>query len=118
MERKIIIREDSTRLEYLTFPALDQTGIVKHLFTTRLGGVSKGIYSSMNLSFSRGDNADDVTENYRRIAQVLQCELEGQSYGRARELPHRSGGFGLSYRTVQGSQRRSSLQPGISYHRR
>lgn len=76
MERKIIIRKDSTRLEYLTFPALDQTGIVKHLFTTRLGGVSKGIYSSMNLSFSRGDNADDVTENYRRIAQVLQCELE------------------------------------------
>lgn len=29
-------------VEYLTFPLLEQTGIVRHLFTTRLGGVSQG----------------------------------------------------------------------------
>ena len=42
-------------LEYLTFPILEETGMVRHLFSTRLGGVSEGIYSSMNLSYTRGD---------------------------------------------------------------
>jgi len=58
-------------LEYLTFPLLENTGIVKHLFSTRLGGVSEGIFSSMNLSFSRGDKPEHVLENYRRIGNVL-----------------------------------------------
>lgn len=61
-------------LEYLTFPSLTQTGIVNHLFTTRIGGVSEDIFSSMNLSFSRGDEPDRVLENYRRIGKVLGCQ--------------------------------------------
>lgn len=58
-------------LEYLTFPLLDRTGVVKHLFTTRLGGTSRDIFSTMNLSFHRGDDEKCVLENYRRIGQVL-----------------------------------------------
>lgn len=58
-------------LEYLTFPLLESTGCVKHLFSTRLGGVSEGIFSSMNLSFNRGDNPEHVAENYRRIGKIL-----------------------------------------------
>ncbi len=65
----------SGEVEYLTFPLLEQTGLVKHLFTTRIGGVSKGIYSSMNLSYTRGDKKEAVDENYRRIAKVLDCNL-------------------------------------------
>ena len=61
-------------LEYLTFPLLEQTGIIKHLFSTRMGGVSKGIYSTMNLSYTRGDEKESVDENFRRIAKVLQCD--------------------------------------------
>ena len=63
-------------LEYLTFPILEETGMVRHLFSTRLGGVSEGIYASMNLSYTRGDRKDAVDENYRRIAGVLGCALE------------------------------------------
>lgn len=63
-------------LEYLTFPALTKTGLVGHLFTTRTGGVSKGDCSSMNLSFSRGDDKEHVLENYRRICQVLGVGIE------------------------------------------
>ncbi len=70
----VTVEEDGTRLEYLTFPLLEQTGIVKHLFTTRLGGVSRGEFSSMNLSFTRGDREEDVHANYRRIAKVMGCE--------------------------------------------
>ena len=61
---------------YLTFPLLENTGMVRHLFSTRMGGVSRGIYSSMNLSFSRGDNKENVDENFRRIAQVLDSTPE------------------------------------------
>lgn len=40
----------------------------KHVFTTRLGGVSGGIFASLNLSASRGDDPACVVENYRRVA--------------------------------------------------
>lgn len=63
-------------VEYLTFPLLEQTGIVRHLFSTRAGGVSEGIYSSMNLSYTRGDRKEAVDENFRRIAAVLGCRVE------------------------------------------
>lgn len=56
---------------YLSYPLLEKTGIVKHGFSTRLGGVSEGIYASMNLSFSRGDADENVRENYRRIADAI-----------------------------------------------
>ncbi len=47
----------------------DECGdMVNHCFTTKKGGVSKGIFESMNLSFTRGDEEASVTENFRRIA--------------------------------------------------
>lgn len=62
--------------EYLTFPLIEETGAVRHLFSTRLGGVSDGIFASMNLSYTRGDEKAAVDENYRRIARMLGCEPE------------------------------------------
>ncbi len=61
---------------YLRFPALEETGLVIHGFSTRLGGVSRGCYSSMNLSFTRGDDREAVEENYRRMAAALGVETE------------------------------------------
>lgn len=63
-------------VEYLTFPILERTGIVRHLFSTRAGGVSKGVYSTMNLSYTRGDEKEAVDENFRRIAGALGCGPE------------------------------------------
>lgn len=68
--------EDGETIEFLTFPTLEETGIVKHLFTTRTGGVSRGEYASMSLSFTRGDDPAHVAENYRRIGSVLGCGPE------------------------------------------
>ncbi len=39
-------------LVYLTFPLLEKEGWVNHLFTTRLGGVSEGMYSTLNVSYT------------------------------------------------------------------
>ncbi len=61
---------------YLSFPLLEQTGMVDNLFTTRLGGASEGIYATTNLSFSMQDNPEAVKENYRRIAQALATEVD------------------------------------------
>lgn len=55
----------------LTFPRLKEIDFIDHLFSTRLGGVSKGCYSEMNLSYTRGDEKEAVDENYRRIADCL-----------------------------------------------
>ena len=60
------------QMEYLTFPLLEEVEMVRHLFSTRIGGVSKGIYASMNLSYSRGDDKEAVDENFRRIAEVFE----------------------------------------------
>lgn len=56
---------------YLTFPAYDKMDFIKHCFSTKLGGVSEGIFESMNLSFGRGDSDDNVRENYKRICAAI-----------------------------------------------
>ena len=69
-ERTMELREKKG-VHYLVFPKIEELGIVDHLFSTRLGGVSKGYFSEMNLSYTRGDEKEAVDENYRRISDVL-----------------------------------------------
>lgn len=56
---------------WLSFPALEECHGFRHSFSTRLGGVSHDHLYSMNLSFSRGDDPENVRENYRRIAKAI-----------------------------------------------
>ncbi len=63
-------------MDYLVFPAIERTGVVRHLMSTRTGGVSEGMFATMNLSFTRGDKEENVKENYRRIAALLGRRLE------------------------------------------
>lgn len=56
-----------TALPVLTSPLLDLPG-VRHAFFTRAGGVSKGIYDSLNVGRGSSDEAADVEENRRRCA--------------------------------------------------
>ena len=58
------------QVPYLTFRKLDQAG-VRHGFSTRMGGISQGMFSSMNLSYTRGDDEASVDENFRRIGQAI-----------------------------------------------
>lgn len=48
---------------------------VKHCFTTRTGGVSEGACASLNMSFSREASAENVRENYRRVADALNVDF-------------------------------------------
>lgn len=58
-------------MEYLTFPAFEQTGAVTHLVSTRLGGVSTGDCASLNFSYLRDTDKAAVDENFRRMAEVF-----------------------------------------------
>ena len=58
-------------LVYYTFPALDRIEGVRHGFSTRLGGASEGIFDSMNLSFTRGDEEAAVRENFHRFCAAI-----------------------------------------------
>ena len=61
---------------YLSYPIFEESGLVRHAFSTRIGGVSEGIFSSMNLSFSRGDSDECVKENFRRISVAIGVDEE------------------------------------------
>lgn len=68
----ILILCEKEGVPFLQFSALKECGIVTHGFSTRMGGVSEGIYASMNLSYTRGDKDEAVTENFVRFAKALE----------------------------------------------
>ena len=62
-----ILTQKAGGLEYLTASGIS----VPHCFTTRLGGVSQGYLSSLNIGFHRGDDPKNVEENYRILGGAL-----------------------------------------------
>lgn len=68
---------DKDGVVYYTFPAFDEIPFVRHGFSTRLGGVSDGIYRSMNLSFTRGDDPQKVRENFNRFCTAIGTSSDG-----------------------------------------
>lgn len=59
---------------YISFPVLSKFPFLKHGFSTRLGGVSEGIFSTMNLGADTLPYVDapaNIEENYRRISKSI-----------------------------------------------
>jgi len=59
---------------YLEFSLFKDISWIKHCFSTRIGGVSEGVYESLNFVFRPGEEKN-VPENYRRL-----CEAVGLTY--------------------------------------
>lgn len=74
--RPSVVLMEKYGVPYMQFADWADMDGVDHIFTTRLGGVSEGKFSSMNLSFTRGDEDARVYENYRRLSEVLECSME------------------------------------------
>ena len=47
--------------------------VSRHLFTSRSGGVSSGIWASLNLRRGCGDDPENVRENFRRVGKMIGC---------------------------------------------
>lgn len=56
---------------------LESAGGIAHGFSTRRGGVSRGVWSELNLGALRGDEPERVAENWRRF-----CAAAGVDPGR------------------------------------
>lgn len=76
IEKRNYRSEEGYVLPYLSFSSYEALPYIRHMFTTREGGVSKDIYESLNLSFTRGDDETAVLENYRRVAQALGTTID------------------------------------------
>ncbi len=68
-QSKTMALNNADSVPYLTYYSLKEISFINHAFTTRLGGVSQGEFSSMNMAFNRGDNPQHVAENYKRFCQ-------------------------------------------------
>lgn len=64
----------SKKVPYVSFPVLSQIPFLRHGFSTRLGGVSSGIFSTMNFGVDispYADNPENILENYNRISKSI-----------------------------------------------
>ena len=75
-DRKVFSNVERGGVPYLSFKALEDTGMVVNGFSTRLGGASKGRFATMNFSYSRKDDPADVLENFTRMADALGVERD------------------------------------------
>lgn len=66
-----IIDRTNSGVTFLSADGFEAAGGVSHGFSTRLGGVSTGVYESMDLGTTRGDEPGHVRENYRRFFAAI-----------------------------------------------
>lgn len=57
--------------QYLTFPRLDSFRELKHVFTTRHGGVSSGVVSTWNFGERQFDSEENILRNFELLAEVM-----------------------------------------------
>ena len=62
-----VITKKLGQLEYLTAEGIT----VPHCFTTRFGGVSTGIFDSMNIAIKEGEQEENVRKNIAILASAL-----------------------------------------------
>lgn len=67
-----IVTKKVGKLEYLTAQGIT----VPHCFTTRLGGVSQGYLSSLNIGMHRGDLPENVAKNHEILADALGYDVK------------------------------------------
>lgn len=70
---KITVSGDLT---YIQFPKLLKAKGVKHVFSTRHGGVSTGDCASMNLSFNKDTNHQNVIKNFEILCTAVGIDTE------------------------------------------
>ena len=68
------VSRKNKELEYFIIPSFEETGLVRHCFTTRRGGVSKGEVSSLNLGLKRKDTRENVLINFEIICKEINID--------------------------------------------
>lgn len=67
---EILHKKAANGIEYLEFKCLNELGVKNAIFL-RHGGVSGGVYSSLNLRLASRDIKENLMENMKRVSEVL-----------------------------------------------
>lgn len=68
---KTMTLNENKGVPYLTYNRLSDIDFIRHAFSTKHGGVSTDEWASMNFAFSRGDNPENVIENYKIFSDAV-----------------------------------------------
>jgi len=68
--------EEINGVKLIRFTHLSKFPELIHFVTTRVGGVSTGVLSSMNIGFTKEDNPESVIENRKILADALHIPFE------------------------------------------
>lgn len=68
--------KSSGDLKYYTIDEFQKTGLVKHGFSTRCGGVSENEYKSMNLRMHCDDKRENILKNYEIFSSEIGVNFE------------------------------------------
>lgn len=93
------IQHEHDTVTYLTSALIP----ARHCFTTRLGGVSEGIFESMNLRERSGDAPEHILENYRRIGEAAGIDTSRMVHTRQTHSKY--------VRTVTAADARALFEP-------
>ncbi|WP_202906878.1 peptidoglycan editing factor PgeF [Abyssisolibacter fermentans] len=73
MNHNNFILREKNGLKYYTIESFDKYNI-KHMFTTRVGGCSKGAYSSLNMGIGIAEDINAVIKNNDRVLEIFNTD--------------------------------------------
>ncbi len=77
-----IFLDNNNNVPMFHFTELKKYDWLKQSLSTRLGGVSSGIYETMNLSFNLSDSHENVLNNFKIIADSIGIPVENMVYSK------------------------------------
>lgn len=99
-------------LQYYIIPSFEETGLVKHGFTTRVGGISSEPFNTLNLGLNTEDDKENIMKNFECVSNAFNVPmgkmvLSDQVHGTAiRIITEEDAGKGLvksmDYQNIDG----------------
>lgn len=74
------LQQENGGITTITFPRLADEKVLKHAISTRVGGVSKGTYRSLNISHKVQDDLSRVKENRALLSRSAGMDLRQMVY--------------------------------------
>ncbi len=69
------IMKQKGRLKYLTIPSFEQTGMVKHGFSTRTSCLISGLYSYLNLDIKKDVHKNEIIQEYLMFCDAIDIDI-------------------------------------------
>jgi len=74
-----MIEKNINGVKFFEFELFSELSWLKAAFSSRIGGVSSGPFSSMNFR-QKGDTKENITENYKRFCSAAALSFEGITF--------------------------------------